>query len=404
MSDPVLLSAAGVSKRFCRDLRRSLGYGVRDIARDMLGRWERPRGLRPGEFWALEDISFELRRGDTLAIVGANGAGKSTLLKILAGIMKPDRGEVRRAGSLQAIIEMSSGFSPLLSGRENIALGATMRGIAPRRMGALAEAVEDFAGLDGFLDAPFQSYSSGMKARLAFALAAGLDPDVLLVDEALAVGDLNFQRKCVNYIQGYVERGGALVFISHSTYQIQWVCQRGILLDQGRIGFAGSAVETLAAMFERAREATLLSGREPSADGLIAGVGAHPIDGDEPRTGAPLRIVLTYRPPPQPRQASWSFSIWTADGTVCVTAVVDSGSRTMRPGGGTFECMIPKLPLIGGSYLIRATLLEPGSTLPFAVFGKATGGTPLNVGSRPDPVTNARLRTGQLVEIEAVFL
>ena len=244
-----MISVSHLSKKYCHELRRGLWYGVRDIAREIIPR-RGEAGLRPGEFWALDDVSFEVRRGESLAITGANGAGKSTLLKILYGILKPDRGEVRVSGRVEALIELGAGFNPVLTGRENVRVGAALHGLNARETAALMERVLDFSELGAFVDDPVQSYSSGMKARLAYALAANLDPDVLLVDEVLAVGDFAFQRKCVRHMQSYLAGGGALLFVSHNMYQMQAICERGFLLDHGRLTFEGSAVEMLNRLHE----------------------------------------------------------------------------------------------------------------------------------------------------------
>ena len=198
MKQQAILSVAHVSKKYAQQLRRSLWYGARDIARELVPFGSNESPLRPGEFWALDDVSFELERGSSLAVVGGNGAGKSTLLKILYGLLKPDRGEVRVRGRMEALLELGTGFNPLLSGRENVGVGAALHGFDGRQTSALLERVIDFAELGEFIDAPLQAYSTGMKTRLAYALSANLEPDVLLVDEVLAVGDVAFQdRKSV---------------------------------------------------------------------------------------------------------------------------------------------------------------------------------------------------------------
>jgi ABC-type polysaccharide/polyol phosphate transport system ATPase subunit len=256
---------SGLSKKFAKQLRHSLAYGLRDIAHELVPS-RRVGTLRAGEFWAVDDVSFDVRPGESLAIVGNNGAGKSTLLKMLFGLIKPDRGEIRISGRTEAIIELGTGFSGLLSGRENIEAGAALHGLSRRRTQNLIDQVIDFAGIEEFIDAPVQSYSSGMKARLSYALSAQLNPDLLLVDEVLAVGDLAFQRKCVSHMRSYLEQGGALLLVSHNTYQIQAVCRRGMMLDQGRTVFAGSAVDTLDHMFEHGAARAPLAPRIADGD------------------------------------------------------------------------------------------------------------------------------------------
>ena len=249
-ADPLRLSVRNLSKRYCQDTRRALRYALADIAREVLP--VRDRGeLRANEFFALEDVSLNLRAGEAVAILGENGSGKSTLLKIVCGLLKPNAGEVRRIGSVGAILELGTGLNPGLTGRENVELGATLGGVPQAEVGRLLDDVIEFAELDDAIDAPFQNYSTGMKARLAYALATRLKPDLLLVDEALAVGDMHFQRKCIAHMRDYVEKGGALLLVSHNTYQIQAVCNRGLLLERGRIVHAGTAVEVLGEIASR---------------------------------------------------------------------------------------------------------------------------------------------------------
>ena len=234
--DQPVISATRLSKRYCRDLRRSLWYGLGDIAREITRRSAHDRSveLREAEFWALKDVSFELGRGESLAVIGANGAGKSTLLKVLYGLVKPDAGRVRIAGRVGALIELGTGFNPVLSGRENVYVNAAILGFSRAKVERLMDEITDFAGIGEFIDTPVQYYSSGMQARLTYAVAAHMTPDVLLVDEVLAVGDIAFQHKCFTHMQRYLDAGGSLLFVSHNPYQIQAICRRGIVLEKGQ--------------------------------------------------------------------------------------------------------------------------------------------------------------------------
>ena len=248
-----LLEVANVSKRFSRDLRQSLRYAVADIAHELFGRGgspDQPMALRPGEFAALDDVSFKLFPGEAIAIVGRNGSGKSTLLKILYGLIKPDAGEVEDSRTVTALIELGTGFNEVLTGRENIVINAAMLGYVHGSIEQLTEKVIEFAELADVIDTPLRYYSSGMEARLAFSIAAHLDPDILLIDEVLATGDVSFQRKCAAHL-AILAQGGSLVFFSHNGFQVQTVCQRAILLEEGRCTFAGSAVETVARYYRQ---------------------------------------------------------------------------------------------------------------------------------------------------------
>jgi lipopolysaccharide transport system ATP-binding protein len=233
MSEP-LIRVSGVSKRFCRDLRQSLWYGFGDFARDLLGR-PHPSHLRSNEFWAVHDVSFELRRGECLGLIGHNGAGKTTLLRMLNGLLKPDRGRIELRGRIGALLALGAGFHPLLSGRENIYINAAVLGISKSEVSAKYDAIVDFAELRDAIDAPVQTYSSGMSVRLGFAIAAILlEPDVLFLDEVLAVGDIGFTVKCLNAVRRLNEKA-AVVLISHQMQLVTTFCSRVMVLDHGTV-------------------------------------------------------------------------------------------------------------------------------------------------------------------------
>src|SRR5690554_5072510 len=189
-SKEVLVKVEGLSKKFCKDLKTSLWYGVKDLVSGVRGS-DTERLLRPKEFWAVKDISFELRRGECLGLIGHNGAGKSTLLKILNGLINPDAGKVTIKGRVGALIELGAGFNPILSGREDIYNNGAILGFTKKEIDDKLDAIIDFAEIREFIDMPVQNYSSGMKVRLGFAVAAQMEPDVLIIDEVLAVGDLD---------------------------------------------------------------------------------------------------------------------------------------------------------------------------------------------------------------------
>ena len=203
MSDDVLVRVEGVSKRFCRDLKRSLWYGVQDASRDLLGRDSSEQPLRPDEFWAVNDVSFEVKHGECLGLIGRNGAGKTTLLKMLNGLIKPDRGRIEMRGRVGALIALGAGFNPILSGRENIYVNGSVLGLSRKEIDAKYDEIVDFADIGEFINAPVQSYSSGMQVRLGFAVAVAVQPQILLLDEVLAVGDVSFQAKCFNTLANF---------------------------------------------------------------------------------------------------------------------------------------------------------------------------------------------------------
>jgi lipopolysaccharide transport system ATP-binding protein len=401
MTNDAVLAVSQLSKKYCRELRRALWYGVVDTAHELLPSAS-PRTLRPGEFLALDDVSFDVRAGESLAIVGANGAGKSTLLRILYGLLKPDGGEVRLRGRVEALIELGTGFNPLLTGRENVGVGAALYGLTRRETNALLDEVVDFAEISDAIDAPVQSYSSGMKARLAYALAAHLKPDILLVDEVLAVGDAAFQRKCVSHMHAYLERGGALLLVSHNTYQIQSLCRRGILLDRGRLTFSGTAIETLNHLFERrlgADDAMTRVAAPAIGPIVITDVLAEPLQSDEIRNGEPLRITIRYRAD-EPVDAAWGFSIWTADQWVCVCGASDLGRRSLAAGDGELTCVVPRLPLVGGRYSLRAAIQDFETKQPLALYGWHDAAATLDVRTDATLLANAQMQLNQLVTVD----
>jgi lipopolysaccharide transport system ATP-binding protein len=268
----VLVRVEGVSKKFCRSLKKSLWYGVRDICSELNpfgstvegdGRWkmsdgspspishlpsptsrtdQNPSALRTDEFWSVRDVSFELRRGECLGLIGCNGAGKTTLLKMLNGLIKPDKGRIEMRGRVGALIALGAGFNPILSGRENIYVNGSVLGLTKQEIDEKIEEIIDFADIREFIDTPVQNYSSGMQVRLGFAVATALKPDVLLLDEVLAVGDAAFRAKCYKRISSLASHA-AIIFVSHSMEQIGQVCSRALVMCGGSAIFVGDVVQ-----------------------------------------------------------------------------------------------------------------------------------------------------------------
>ena len=241
MGSESLVIAENVSKKFCRTLKKSLWYGIQDISHEFIGKNKNYYNLRDDEFFAVQGVSFELKRGECLGLIGANGSGKSTLLKLLNGLLKPDRGTIKVRGKFGALIELGAGFNPILTGRENIYINAAVLGITKKEIDKKIDAIIDFAEIESFIDSPVKNYSSGMKVRLGFAIAAQLEPDVLLIDEVLAVGDVSFQAKCFNHIYKILDHT-CVVLVSHSMQQITRVCNKALLLKEGAIQYKGNDV------------------------------------------------------------------------------------------------------------------------------------------------------------------
>ena len=239
------------------------------------------------DFWALKGISFDLEQGEAVALIGHNGAGKSTALKILTGIMEPTKGEVLTRGRLSALIEVGAGFHQEMTGRENIYLNGAILGMSRREIDKKIEAIVEFAGIRNFIDTPVKRYSSGMYARLGFSIAAHVEPQILLVDEVLAVGDLAFQQKCMRHMKSLSERGCAIILVTHSLYSAQRLCNRIIWLHGGEIRKDGPA-DTVAQEYQA--WASNLAAKEQGAGGSRWGAGGVKITAVEARQQRTLRL------------------------------------------------------------------------------------------------------------------
>ncbi|GHB37244.1 ABC transporter ATP-binding protein [Mongoliitalea lutea] len=274
MAGEVLIKVEGVSKKFCKDLKTSLWYGVKDLVFGIKGH-NSDGELRPKEFWAVRDINFELRRGECLGLIGHNGAGKSTLLKILNGLINPDAGTVTMRGRVGALIELGAGFNPILTGRENIYNNGAVLGFTRKEIDSKVDAIIDFAEIRDFIDMPVQNYSSGMKVRLGFAVAAQMEPDILIIDEVLAVGDVGFRFKCLNAI-GELMKNSAVIFVSHSMPMIYRVCNEVMLMKAGKnmifTNNIGLGVKEYYKLFKKGQE-NIVGSREAKVESfeLISG-------------------------------------------------------------------------------------------------------------------------------------
>ena len=243
MDSPVLVDVQGLWKRYCRSLKRSLMYGTLDIIKESIGHKSETQSLRTDEFWALKDVSFQIHRGESIGLMGHNGAGKTTLLKLINGLIKPNHGRISVTGSVRALIALGAGFNPILTGRENIRISMAILGFSEREMTKQFDEIVAFSELDEFIDTPIQSYSSGMLARLGFSVAIHTQPDIMLVDEVLSVGDLNFAIKCYRKISVFRNQGGTIFLVSHNPYAIRTNCDRAIWIEYGQIQKIGTANE-----------------------------------------------------------------------------------------------------------------------------------------------------------------
>jgi lipopolysaccharide transport system ATP-binding protein len=263
----VLITVDGVSKKFCRSLKRSLWYGLKDLGNELRGHRHGGNGeLRPDEFWAVKDATFQLKRGECLGLIGRNGAGKTTLLRMLNGLIKPDQGRIELRGRVGALIALGAGFNPILTGRENVYVNASVLGLSKREIGEKLDEIIDFAEIGEFIDSPVQTYSSGMQVRLGFSVATALKPDILLLDEVLAVGDAAFRTKCFNRIQDIIS-DCAVIFVSHSMPQITRICSQLMLLSNGRILTQGPDLGQIIARYHRLSDTTAPSSQHHEGSG-----------------------------------------------------------------------------------------------------------------------------------------
>ena len=280
----------GVSKKYCKSLKRSMMYGATDIGKNLVGLGSQPGTLRPSEFWAVEDVSFEIKRGQCVGLMGLNGSGKTTLLKLMSGIFWPDKGKVSTRGRIGALIAVGAGFHPLLTGRENIMVNGAILGMSKRDVLKQFDAIIDFADIGDFLDTPVKYYSSGMFVRLGFAIAVFANPDILLIDEVLAVGDRNFQIKCYRKIHELKKRDDVtIVLVSHNEYDMREYTSRCVVMDHGRLIFSGGSEDAISfyinrLIHDRVRQRNAQAGI--SDDGIVKKLTVRNSNGDE--TGAIL--------------------------------------------------------------------------------------------------------------------
>ncbi|MCB0428573.1 MAG: ATP-binding cassette domain-containing protein [Flavobacteriales bacterium] len=244
--------------------------------------------------WALNDISFELNRGEVLGVIGRNGAGKSTLLKLLSKVTQPTGGNIYLNGNIASLLEVGTGFHPELTGRENIFLNGAILGMTKKDVRNRIDAIVDFAGIEKYLDTPVKRYSSGMYMRLAFAVAAHLEPDILIVDEVLAVGDAEFQKKCLGKMHDVAEGGRTVLFVSHNMQAINTLCTKGVLLDRGQLVYAGSAHEAIRIYQNEIHELTSSwKGESGDENAVMTETWVRTI-GDDLFTDVPVEIGMKY--------------------------------------------------------------------------------------------------------------
>ena len=306
-------------------------------------------------FWALKGVTFCVEKGETVGVIGDNGAGKSTLLKILAGTLTPTSGILERRGRVAALLELGAGFHPELTGRQNIYLNASLLGLSEKEIKDLEEEIIAFSELDNFIDQPVKTYSSGMYVRLAFSIAVQVNPDILIVDEALSVGDLHFQKKSIDRIMEFKKAGKTIFFCSHSMYHITHLCERAIWLDQGRIKLMGPAKEVVQAYEDWSREKERPSERENSSS-LQETSSPYKIRIIEPQeevvldTFEDLRVKFTFSGASEDEVLVLGFSLMRNDGLTVFGTSTERDKILVKGPQGEGVLHFPKLPLLSGAY------------------------------------------------------
>jgi len=382
MADDVVIRAEGLGKKYLigHETERERYVALRDVLeRAVRGAWRRTADMAHGraivsgdateEFWALKEVSFEVKRGEVLGIIGRNGAGKSTLLKILSRITEPSDGRVTIEGQVASLLEIGTGFHPELTGRENIHLNGAILGMTRAEIRRKFDEIVAFAEVERFLDTPVKRYSSGMCVRLGFAVAAHLDPEILIVDEVLAVGDAEFQKKCLGKMSEVAGGGRTVLFVSHNMDAIRRICASGLLLSSGRLELRDTVDRCIEGYLSRALghqtghrlEFPHRSTRKPHLT-RIEILDQHGMPLPAPKTWDYVKFRVFFTSPTHIPSGSVELFISTPGGillTRCSTSPDSGYSMRMRAGDNFVDCDFPNLMLSAGSFIIGAGLAIP---------------------------------------------
>ena len=343
----------------------------------------RGRDKSATHFWALDDVSIDIPEGSMYALVGHNGSGKSTLLRCIAGIYRPDTGHVKASGRISTLLELGAGFHPDLSGRENVYLNATILGMSKKQIDAKFDEIVDFAGVEQFIDSPVKVYSSGMYVRLGFSVAVHVQPEILIIDEVIAVGDEQFQRKCFDHLYGLRRQGVTIVVVTHGMGTVETMCDGAAWLDHGVLQMEGPAVEVAAAYLKKVndaeaedraahRDSARGSGRhrdsdeaaEPDLEIEILAVEVRDGAGSPTTTvdhGTPMQVAIRYRAHTRLDDRAFGYSINAENGAhVCGTHTQIAGvpSGVIEPGDGEAVFAIDSIPLIAGNYEVSGAIAD----------------------------------------------
>jgi lipopolysaccharide transport system ATP-binding protein len=360
----IAIRVDGLSKRY--SIGRMLHGSLREQFAELLRSGARARGE---DFWALLDLSFEVPRGAALGIVGRNGAGKSTLLKLLSRITHPTQGRIEIHGRVASLLEVGTGFHPELTGRENILLNGTILGMTRQEVRRRLDAIVDFSGVSQFLDTPVKHYSSGMYVRLAFSVAAHLEPEILIVDEVLAVGDAEFQAKCLGKMDAVTQEGRTVLLVSHNIGALRRLCTSGIVLDRGQLVAQGSmerCIEAYAGIKSRYRDIAIADRTDRTGTGEVVFTRVDVLSmGEEQsilRAGEELEVVfhLTKQATGALHRALVWFQVMKGEEVFFTGNSELYGHLELTRLRHRVSCTIPRLPLFAGRYELRVFLMVDG--------------------------------------------
>ena len=367
MGDDVLVKVERVSKRFCRSLKRSLWYGLQDIGSELVGRRHGgglvlPQSsldvpLRKDEFWAVNDVSFKLHRGECLGLIGRNGAGKTTLLRMMNGLIKPDTGEIHLPVRVGALIALGAGFNPVLSGRENVYVTTSIMGFTTTETNALISDIIDFAEIADFIDSPVQTYSSGMAVRLGFSIAAHVKADLLLLDEVLAVGDTKFRMKCHKMLTSLISEGVAAIVVSHNPIDLYRLCSHGAVFISGGLKHFGP-IEQALSYYDHVVSSLSISERNNQAADLKLSFS----DGTQrlsTTTGTPLSLSLQITAERHIPKLRINLHLMGPTGMLTSTSsFIQHGYMSTNSAIAFFRIVIERLDLIQAGYTIWVDAYE----------------------------------------------
>jgi ABC-type polysaccharide/polyol phosphate transport system ATPase subunit len=400
MVDEAVIDVEHVSKKYAKSLKHAMFYGLIDLAKvasmpkrfrsgnfdarvsEMVEHTPYVPKLRSSEFWALQDVSFKLNRGDCVGLIGHNGAGKSTLFKIMSGIISPSVGKVTIRGRLTSLIEVGAGFHPMLSGRENIYISGAVLGMSHREIDRKIEEIVAFSGVEEFIDMPVKFYSSGMHVRLGFSVLAHLEPDIMLIDEILAVGDMEFQKKCIDRINRMRAEDMAIALVSHNLHRIESLSSYTMWLEHGTVKMKGDTAEIIEKYrsweIEKYRQALEPAEKDKSGDEriLLERIETTQLDGtlyNSFEYAEGFKVVVHYVARVRVEKPNFQLFFYTEDSLVFIASMlIDGNCPEYIEGHGSIECTFPSPMLLPRVYEIAVTIRDLSGLVDLVAWNRDT--------------------------------